>query len=130
MSDKDIKSLDELWDDKSSDSSLFGELPFEMLSFGEDAPIALIDGDSLLYYEMNKPTLEDAIKGLNDRIISILACCETCNFVGFLTIGKCFRYDVAKTRPYKHNRKGGSKPPIFYALKEYIQQAWKFRYVK
>ena len=53
MSDKDIKSLDELWDDKSSDSSLFGELPFEMLSFGEDAPIALIDGDSLLYYEMN-----------------------------------------------------------------------------
>ena len=131
MSDKDIKSLDELWDDKSSDSSLFGPLPYDMeLTYGEQSPVALIDGDSLLYYEMNKPTLEDAIKGLNDRIISILACCETCNFVGFLTIGKCFRYDIAKQKPYKGNRKGGPKPPIFYALREYIQQTWKFRYVK
>ena len=131
MSDKDTKSLDELWDDKSSDSSLFGPLPYDMeLVYGEDSPIALIDGDSLLYYEMNKPTLEEAMKSLDDRIISILAFCETCNFVGFLTIGKCFRYDVAKQRPYKGNRKGGPKPPIFYALREYIQQTWKFRYVK
>jgi len=131
MSDKDNKSLDELWDDKSSDSSLFGPLPYEMeLMYGEQSPVALIDGDSLLYYEMNKPTLEEAIKSLDGRIINMLAFCETCNFVGFLTIGKCFRYDAAKQRPYKGNRKGGSKPPIFYALKEYIQQTWKFRYVK
>ena len=132
MSDKDIKPLEELWDDKSSGSSLlFGELPYEMeLMYGEQSPIALIDGDSLLYYEMNKSTLEEAIKSLDDRIINMLACCETCNFVGFLTIGKCFRYEAAKQRPYKGNRKGGPKPPIFYALREYIQQTWKFRYVK
>ena len=62
MSDKDNKSLEDLWNEASSGPSLFGELPFEMLNFGEDSPIALIDGDSLLYYEMNKPTLEEAMK--------------------------------------------------------------------
>ena len=27
------------------------------------------------------------------------------NFAGFLTQGKCFRYNIAKNRPYKGNRK-------------------------
>ena len=93
--------------------------------------IALIDGDSLMYYEMGKPTLEEAIESLDIRIKQILNFCGTTTFAGFLTLGKCFRYDIAKTKPYKYNRKGGaSKPPIFYALKEYIQQEWGFYGVK
>ena len=131
MRDKKIESIEDLWNETSIEPSLFGPLPYNMEKvYGKNSPIALIDGDSLLYYEMNKPTLEEAMKSLDNRIIDILATCSTCNFVGFLTIGKCFRYDVAKEKPYKHNRKGGPKPPIFYALKEYIQQTWKFRYVK
>ena len=85
--------------------------------------VALIDGDSLLYYEMGKPTLEEAMEGLDIRIRQILNFAEVTSYAGFLTLSKCFRYDIAKTRPYKYNRKGGApKPPIFYALKEYIQQ--------
>ena len=91
--------------------------------------IALIDADSLLYYEMNKPTLEEAIAGVDDRIETILKETDADMYAGFLTIGKCFRYRVAKSKPYKHNRKVGNKPPIFYALKEYIKQAWNFTWV-
>ena len=118
-----MDSIETLW---TENESLFGELP----NLPDDGPIALIDGDSLLYYEMGKLTLEEAIISLDRRIIDILARCNTARFAGFLTVGKCFRYNLAKQMPYKHNRKGGSKPIIFYALKEYIQQTWKFKYVK
>ena len=126
MTDKKFDSIEDLWGETSIEPSLFGELP----DLPNDGPIALIDGDSLLYYEMGKGTLEEAMLCLDRRIIDILARCNTANFAGFLTIGRCFRYDVAKQRPYKGNRKGGSKPPIFYALKEYIQQVWHFKPVK
>jgi len=119
------ETIESLWEDNSNES-LFGILP----ELPEDGPVALIDGDSLLYYEMGKATLEEAIVCLDRRIIDILARCNTARFAGFLTIGKCFRYDIAKSRPYKGNRKGGAKPPIFYALKEYIQQTWNFKFVK
>ena len=51
------------------------------------------------------------------------------HYAGFLTKGKCFRYNVATTRPYKYNRKRDDLPIIFPALKEYLQQQWKFTYV-
>ena len=94
-----------------------------------DGPVALIDGDSLLYFEMGKPTLEDAIDGLNQRLLHMLNQCKTARYAGFLTIGRCFRYKAAKTKDYKHNRKHGNKPIIFYALKEYLKQEWKFEYI-
>ena len=96
----------------------------------DQGPVALIDGDSLLYFEMGKPTLEDAIDGIDQRLYTMLNECKTARYAGFLTIGKCFRYDKAKTREYKGNRKHGSKPIIFYALKEYLKQHWKFTYIK
>ena len=89
--------------------------------------IALIDADSLLYFEMGKPTLEEAIEGIDQRIQQILIETEAQSYIGYLTLGKCFRYEVAKSKPYKHNRKGGAKPPIFYALRAYVQQAHNFR---
>lgn len=89
--------------------------------------IALIDADSLLYFEMGKDTLEEAIEGLNNRIQEILIKTDCDRYLGFLTRGKCFRYAIAKSKPYKHNRKYGSKPPIYYALDAYIQQdPWNF----
>tara|TARA_R100000995_G_C3482730_1_gene125066 strand:- start:2701 stop:3423 length:723 start_codon:yes stop_codon:yes gene_type:complete len=89
----------------------------------------LIDADSLLYFEMNKDTLEEAIESLDGRIYEMMSKCETENYAGFLTIGKCFRYKEAKTRKYKGNRKHGSKPIIFYALKEHLKQVWGFEYI-
>tara|TARA_R100000951_G_C2636673_1_gene179518 strand:- start:619 stop:1392 length:774 start_codon:yes stop_codon:yes gene_type:complete len=92
--------------------------------------IALIDADSLMYYEMGATTLEQAIEGINTRIFAILNEVNADEYTGFLTIGKCFRYNVAETVGYKHNRSGGMKPPIFYALKAYMQQTpLEFTYV-
>ena len=59
---------------------------------------ALIDADSLLYYEMGKSTLEEAIEGLDIRIHQIINFVGANNYAGFLTLSKCFRYDVAKTK--------------------------------
>lgn len=91
--------------------------------------IALIDADSLIYYEMNKPTLEEALEGIDTRIQTIMEETGAEYFAGFLTVGKCFRYRLAKAKPYKHNRKVGAKPPVFYAVKEYLKQAWNFSWV-
>ena len=57
-----------------------------------DQNICLIDGDSFLYYEMDKPTLEEAIAGLESRFATVLEQCNTNKYVGFLTEGRCFRY--------------------------------------
>ena len=88
--------------------------------------IALIDGDSLIYYEMGKATLEEALQGIDTRIRHMLEQCNANRYAGFLTTGKCFRYNVAKTKPYKGNRKYGDKPIIFPAIKEYLKQKWNF----
>jgi DNA polymerase-1 len=84
--------------------------------------IALIDADSLMYYEMGKETLEEAMMGIDSRINTILDETGADEYMGFLTLGKCFRYKIAKTKNYKYNRSGAMKPPIFYALRAYLQQ--------
>ena len=87
---------------------------------------ALIDGDSLIYYEMGKPTLEQALESLDGRLYQMFEQTEATHYAGFLTSGKCFRYAAAKTNPYKGNRKHGDKPYIFPAIKEYLRQHWGF----
>ena len=59
-----------------------------------DGNICLIDADSLLYYEMDKPTYEEAIYGLDNRIKQILEACNTTLYDGYFTSGRCFRYGV------------------------------------
>ena len=88
--------------------------------------IALIDGDSLIYYEMGKPTLEEALESLDGRLHQMFEMTHATKYAGFLTAGKCFRYAAAKTKPYKGNRKYGDKPIIFPAIKEYLRQNWNF----
>tara|TARA_R110000824_G_scaffold14571_3_gene61947 strand:- start:329 stop:1075 length:747 start_codon:yes stop_codon:yes gene_type:complete len=88
--------------------------------------IALIDGDSLIYYEMGKATLEEALQSLDGRINQMFNQTEATKYAGFLTAGKCFRYAAAKTKPYKGNRKYSDKPIIFPAIKEYLRQKWGF----
>ena len=90
----------------------------------ENKIIALIDADSLIYYEMGKETLEIALDGIDSRINQMLQITGATHYAGFLTQGKCFRYKVAKNRPYKGNRKYGDKPIIFPAIKEYLKQKW------
>lgn len=86
----------------------------------KDGHVCLIDADSLIYYEMDKATYEEAVYGLDKRMQDMLSRCNTSRFAGFLTDGRCFRYKVTGT--YKNSRKGKPKPPIFYALKEHLRQ--------
>ena len=88
--------------------------------------IALIDGDSLIYYEMGKPTLEEALASLDGRLHQMFEETKATHYAGFLTSGKCFRYAAAKTKPYKGNRIRKDKPIIFPAIKEYLRQMWGF----
>ena len=37
-----------------------------------DGNICLIDADSLIYYEMHKPTLEEALYGIDERYLTCL----------------------------------------------------------
>ena len=46
--------------------------------------IALIDGDSLIYYEMGKPTLEEALAGIDSRIQQMLEIAEAEKYAGTL----------------------------------------------
>jgi 5'-3' exonuclease len=49
--------------------------------------------------------------------------------VGYLTGSKNFRYDIAKTQPYKGNRKDAARPIHLPRLREYLHTAWDFRVV-
>jgi len=88
--------------------------------------IALIDGDSLIYFEMGKPTLEEALNSLDGRLHQMFEETGATHYAGFLTAGRCFRYAAAKTKPYKGNRVRKDKPIIFPAIKEYLRQMWGF----
>ena len=92
---------------------------------GQESTICLIDGDSLLYYEMDKPTLEQALSGIDSRVETILTSCNANAYVGFLTGKSGYRYQVSPT--YKANRKYRPKPIIFYALREYLKQRYTFK---
>lgn len=96
----------------------------------ERGKTALIDADSLIYYEMGKDTLEIAIEGIDSRIMQMLKVTGAEKYELFLTDGKCFRYAVAKNRPYKGNRKNGNKPIIFPAIKEHLRQRWGAHIIK
>ena len=66
------------------------KLPHEsshIKGFLKDENICLIDADSLVYYEMDKNTYEEAVYGLDKRIDHILKQCNTTKFAGFLTDG-------------------------------------------
>jgi hypothetical protein len=91
--------------------------------------VALIDGDSLIYYEMGKPTLEEALSSLDGRLYQMFEKTEATHYAGFLTLGRCFRYKAAVSKPYKGNRKHGNKPIIFPAIREYLKQEWNFKSV-
>lgn len=93
----------------------------------QDKVVCLIDADSLLYYEMGKETLGEAIEGLSQRLSSILEACETDSYLGYLTQGKCFRYDIYPE--YKAKRKASSRSEIFYDLLDFAKTTLNFHSV-
>ena len=81
--------------------------------------LAIIDGDSLLYFNMGGDSILSATNALNERICEICDAVDADRFVMYLTPERCFRYDIAKTRHYKGNRRKVVKPPMLAALRAY-----------
>ena len=94
--------------------------------------IALIDGD-ILVYRIGFASEDEP------ESIAMARCCEFLEdiilfngfdeYKGFLTGGNNFRKDVAKTAPYKGNRKA-AKPKHYDLLREYMTKAWGFEMIE
>lgn len=97
--------------------------------------IAIIDGDSLIYLSLPKKSLErstyeDCVQQLDSRIHNLLNKVNATKYVICLTVGRCFRYKNWKySSPYKNKRKNSQRPPIFYALEEYLKQNYNVCFV-
>lgn len=91
--------------------------------------IALIDGDSLLFFSLPKKdvykTVEECVESLNDRIYNILNTVKAKEYVIFLTGSKNYRKKHWKySYDYKKTRKDIKLPPVFHYLREYLLQNW------
>ncbi len=82
--------------------------------------LALIDGDSLAYYSMGYPTLEEGIQNIDNYISIILNACETEKYILFVS-NKSYRYQIADARPYKGKRKK-SESILLPSLLQYLRQ--------
>ncbi len=93
----------------------------------------VVDADSLIYrvsFSQEKQGVlmgskEDAINQLEELIADIQQRCGSTNLEFHLTSGKNFRYDVAKTVPYKGNRKDMEKPRLYKDVLKYMIKTLK-----
>jgi 5'-3' exonuclease len=93
----------------------------------------LVDADSLIYrvaFAQEKQGVlmgskEDAINQLDFLISDIQQRCESEKLEFHLTSGKNFRYDVAKTVPYKGNRKDMEKPRLYKDILKHMIKVLK-----
>ena len=94
-----------------------------------------IDADTLVYLVAYKfrdsDDTESAIQELDNYVRTILDNTATTYYAGFLGGTKCFRYDVAKTKPYKGNR---PPSPDWYKkwsgpMKAHLRDKWNFQLV-
>ena len=94
-----------------------------------------IDADTLVYLVAYKfresDDTEGALQELDNYVRTILNNTAATYYAGFLGGEKCFRYQVAKTKPYKGNR---PPSPDWYKkwsgpMKAYLRDEWNFQIV-
>jgi 5'-3' exonuclease len=93
--------------------------------------LSIIDADFLMYVcchnkvdsETTK-SLSDVINHAEEIISNILSYTKAENYIGCLTVGKCFRYDFYPE--YKANRSKLDKPLYFEELRNYLIEEKKF----
>lgn len=110
--------------------------------------IALIDSDSILYYctsdkikydELGQPiiddlgnkvkykyTLEECKANIDSYIKKILDLTNATHYILFVTVGKCFRYQIYPD--YKGNRKYLDRSEHFFMMKDYLIEHYKAYY--
>ncbi|MCK5788676.1 MAG: hypothetical protein KAH32_06745 [Chlamydiia bacterium] len=97
--------------------------------------LTIIDADSLVYlvgYDLAGVEIAMlGIKQLDDRIEDILKLNKSPYYIGFFgkTGSKNFRYDIAKTKPYKGTRADKEDWYLFWEpiLKSHMKNVWKFQ---
>jgi DNA polymerase-1 len=91
----------------------------------------IIDGDILCYrvgFACNEETEKVAIRTMADMLEELIFIELSSNIhVGYLTGKENYRHDIAKTQPYKGNRKDAPRPVHLHSLREYLITAWDFR---
>ena len=91
----------------------------------------IIDGDILCYrvgFACNEETEKVAIRTMADMLEELVFIELSSNIhVGYLTGKENYRHDIAKTKPYKGNRKDAPRPVHLHSLREYLITAWDFR---
>jgi len=96
----------------------------------KDELTLLIDADSLIWQVAHLDTVEEAILKLDEKIYYMLEDNKTDKFVMFLTGKDCFRYQVAKSKPYKGNRTERPKPQWLKVITQYMVAKYKAVYYK
>ena len=86
--------------------------------------VVLIDIDSIIYMGAFKDTVKAGISTVNNRINSIIKDNESNNIISFDTPKDVFRKGVARTKPYKYNRKDLEKPKHFDSIKKYVKDTF------
>lgn len=94
--------------------------------------VSILDGDTIPYlvaYNFrDKEDVDEVLVDTDNFVSSILASTSCTHYVGFLGGTKCFRYDIAVTKPYKGNR---PESPDWYkkwggVIKAHLRDKWKF----
>lgn len=88
--------------------------------------LALIDADIVTYrigFASNEESEKIAVSRCADFMEELVMKPWVGDYKGFLTGSGNFRYDIAKTQPYKGNRKA-EKPKHYDLLREYLVKAW------
>lgn len=90
--------------------------------------ICLVDADTALYLvchnkkDEEPKTFNDCCTQIDTLIENIMIATNSTHYILFLTIGKCFRYNITDT--YKSTRKS-EKPPFFKELRQYLIDEYK-----
>jgi 5'-3' exonuclease len=93
--------------------------------------LALIDGDILVYrigFASEDEPESIAISRCSEFLENLILFNGFEDYKGYLTGGDNFRHEIAKTAPYKGNRKA-AKPKHYELLREYMLKAWNFELI-
>ncbi len=96
--------------------------------------VTVFDADFLPYYcchnkkDNVEKTYDECTNLVDSFINNINNSCNSDYYCGFITKGKCFRYDINPS--YKANRKYLNPPKYLNEVKEYLQSAHNFTYLE
>lgn len=98
-----------------------------------DKTIMICDADSILFataFAMRDEPLSEAIRRVDDFLISIANSCSAEKVLVCISEGKSWRKQYAKTKEYKGNRTGREIPPYLNDLRAHLKIKWKAFFVQ